>query len=72
VPLPAALSIPLASASGTLLPRRDLILVRRDLNAAGNAELARLYDDGTIGQATRQRLRHSLDLEAARLSDDQR
>ena len=171
VPLAAALSIPLASASGTLLPRRDLILViatavvvislivqgltleplvrlagiarpdsaahkqtvgrrrlaeaalarpnelaadqcaaddvidraraglqariehararidgsrapepdgltdrelRRDLNAVENAELARLYDDGTIGQATRQRLQHSLDLEAARLCDDQR
>ena len=45
--------------------------LRRDLNAAENAELARLYDDGTIGQATRQLLQRSLDLEAARLSDDQ-
>jgi Na+/H+ antiporter len=45
--------------------------LRRDLNAAENAELARLYDNGTIGQATRQQLQHSLDLDAARLSDDQ-
>jgi CPA1 family monovalent cation:H+ antiporter len=47
---------------------RDL---RRALNAAENAELARLYDDGTIGQPTRQRLQRGLDLEAARLGDDQ-
>ena len=47
---------------------RDL---RRALNAAENAELARLYDDGTISQPTRQRLQRGLDLEAARLSDDQ-
>jgi len=46
--------------------------LRRDLNAAENAELARLYDDGTISQATRQRLQRGLDLEAARLSDEQR
>jgi monovalent cation/hydrogen antiporter len=44
--------------------------VRRDLNAAENAELARLYDTGTISQATRQQLQHGLDLEAARLSDE--
>jgi len=43
--------------------------LRRDLNAAENAELARLYDDGTINQATRQQLQHNLDLEAARLSE---
>jgi len=43
--------------------------LRRDLNAAENAELARLYDDGTISQATRQQLQRSLDLEAARLSE---
>jgi CPA1 family monovalent cation:H+ antiporter len=47
---------------------RDL---RRALNAAENAELARLYDDGTIGQPTRQRLQRGLDLEATRLGDDQ-
>jgi hypothetical protein len=34
-----------------------------------NAELARLYDNGTINQATRQQLQRSLDLEAARLSE---
>jgi Na+/H+ antiporter len=45
--------------------------LRRALNAAEHAELARLYDDGTISQPTRQRLQRSLDLEAARLSDDQ-
>jgi monovalent cation/hydrogen antiporter len=45
--------------------------LRRDLNAAENAELARLYDDGTISQATRQQLQRGLDLEAARLSDEQ-
>jgi monovalent cation/hydrogen antiporter len=45
--------------------------LRRDLNAAENAELARLYDNGTISQATRQQLQRGLDLEAARLSDDQ-
>jgi NhaP-type Na+/H+ or K+/H+ antiporter len=51
------------------LTDRDL---RRELNAAENAELARLYDDGTISQGTRQRLQRSLDLEAARFGDDQR
>ena len=45
--------------------------LRRVLNAAEHAELARLYDDGTITQATRQQLQRSLDLEATRLSDDQ-
>jgi hypothetical protein len=44
--------------------------VRRDLVAAENAELARLYDNGTITQATRQQLQHALDLETARLSDE--
>jgi NhaP-type Na+/H+ or K+/H+ antiporter len=46
---------------------RDL---RRALNAAENAELARLYDDGTISQPTRLRLQRGLDLEATRLSDE--
>jgi Na+/H+ antiporter len=50
------------------LTDRDL---RRTLNAAEHAELARLYDDGTISQPTRQRLQRGLDLEAARLGDDQ-
>jgi len=49
------------------LTDRDL---RRAINAAEHAELARLYDDGTITAATRQRLQRSLDLEATRLSDD--
>ena len=49
------------------LTDRDL---RRALNAAEHAELARLYDDGTISQPTRLRLQHGLDLEAARLSDE--
>ena len=43
--------------------------LRRDLNAAENTELARLYDNGTISQATRQQLQRSLDLEATRLSE---
>ena len=43
--------------------------LRRDLNAAEHAELARLYDDGTISQAARQQLQRGLDLEAARLSE---
>jgi hypothetical protein len=64
-----------ARADGTQAPEpggltdRDL---RRDLNAAEAAELARLYDNGTISQATRRRLQHGQDLDAARLSDDQR
>jgi hypothetical protein len=41
--------------------------LRRDLNA----ELARLYDNGTISQATRQQLQRGLDLEATRLSREQ-
>ena len=45
--------------------------LRRALNAAEHAELARLYDNGTISQPTRQHLQRSLDLEATRLSDDQ-
>ncbi len=44
--------------------------LRRALNAAEHAELARLYDDATISQATRQSLQRGLDLEATRLSDD--
>jgi CPA1 family monovalent cation:H+ antiporter len=44
--------------------------LRRALNAAEHAELARLYEDATISQATRQSLQRNLDLEATRLSDD--
>ena len=43
--------------------------LRRELNATEHAELARLYDNGTISQATRQQLQRGLDLEAARLSE---
>jgi selenocysteine lyase/cysteine desulfurase len=49
------------------LTDRDL---RRALNAAEHAELARLYDDGTISQPTRLQLQRGLDLEATRLSDE--
>jgi CPA1 family monovalent cation:H+ antiporter len=51
------------------LTEREL---RRDLISAENTELVRLYDEGTISAATRQRLQRGLDLEATRLSDDQR
>ena len=50
------------------LTEREL---RRDLIGTENNELTRLYEDGTISAATRQRLQHSLDLEATRLTDDQ-
>ena len=46
--------------------------IRRELIAAENAELARLFADGTITAVTRQRLQHSLDLEVARLAEGQR
>ncbi|HUZ56187.1 MAG TPA: Na+/H+ antiporter [Streptosporangiaceae bacterium] len=45
--------------------------LRRDLIAAENTELARLFDSGTISDGTRQLLQHNLDLEATRLTDDQ-
>jgi monovalent cation/hydrogen antiporter len=47
------------------LTERD---VRRDVIAAENAELGRLYADGTISAATRHKLQHTLDLELARYS----
>ena len=50
------------------LPEREL---RADLIAAENAELARLYEDGTISAATRRRLQQSLDLEVTRLAERQ-
>ena len=50
------------------LTEREL---RRDLIGTENNELTRLYEDGTISAATRQRLQRSLDLEATRLTDDQ-
>lgn len=46
--------------------------VRRDVIAAENAELSRLYADGVISAATRRRLQHLLDLELARFSDEPR
>jgi NhaP-type Na+/H+ or K+/H+ antiporter len=61
-----------ARVDGTRAPEPDGLTdreLRRDLNAAEHAELARLYDNGTISQATRQRLQRGLDLEAARLSE---
>jgi CPA1 family monovalent cation:H+ antiporter len=64
-----------ARIGGTRAPEPDGLTdreLRRDLNAAENAELARLYDNGTISQATRQQLQRSLDLEATRLSHEQR
>jgi CPA1 family monovalent cation:H+ antiporter len=50
------------------LTEREL---RRDLIAAENTELTRLYESGTISAAARQRLQRGLDLEATRLSDEQ-
>jgi len=61
-----------ARIDGSRAPEPDGLTdreLRRDLNATEHAELARLYDDGTISQATRQQLQHGLDLEAARLSE---
>ncbi len=70
--LQARLGYTRARIDGTRAPEPDGLTdrdLRRDLNAAENAELARLYDDGTISQATRQRLQRGLDLEATRLSE---
>ena len=63
-----------ARIDGSRAPEPDGLTdrqLRRDLNAAENAELARLYDNGTISQATRQQLQRGLDLEATRLSHEQ-
>jgi NhaP-type Na+/H+ or K+/H+ antiporter len=46
--------------------------IRRELIAAENAELARLFADGTISAATRQRLQRGLDLEITRLAERER
>jgi monovalent cation/hydrogen antiporter len=51
------------------VPEREL---RADLVAAENAELSRLFEDGSISAATRQRLQRGLDLELARLTEGQR
>ncbi len=49
-------------ATGPVLRR-----LRRDLIAVEAAELTRLYEDGTIGAATRRRLQRRLDLEETSL-----
>jgi len=46
--------------------------LRGELIAAENAELSRLFDTGTIGAETKQRLQRSLDLELTRLTEGQR
>jgi Na+/H+ antiporter len=51
------------------LTERELL---GDLIAAQNAELSRLFEDGTISAAARRRLQRSLDLEVARLTEGQR
>ena len=64
-----------ARIDGTEAPEPDGLTereLRRDLITAENTELTRLYQDGTISAATRQRLQRGLDLEATRLSDEQR
>jgi CPA1 family monovalent cation:H+ antiporter len=43
--------------------------LRRELLDVDNAELSRLYHDGTISDSTRQRIQRSLDLEHARLGE---
>lgn len=61
-----------ARMDGDEPPEPDLMTereVRRDLIDAEHAELARLYDDGTISEPVRRQLQRGLDLEAARLSD---
>jgi CPA1 family monovalent cation:H+ antiporter len=50
------------------LTEREL---RADLIAAENAELNRLFEDGTISAATRRQFQQSLDLELARLARGQ-
>jgi monovalent cation/hydrogen antiporter len=62
-----------ADIDGRRVPEPDGLTdqdLSRDLNAAENAELARLYESGTISQATRLQLQRGLDLEATRLSDE--
>jgi len=61
-------SAPQVPGTGGLTERE----LRRDLIAAENDELARLYAEGTINEATRRRLQHGLDLDTVRLSDEQR
>ena len=44
--------------------------LRRDIVTVQSNELARMYTDGEISEATRRRLQRQLDLEDARFSDD--
>ena len=63
-----------AGMDGTEAPEPDGLTepeLRRDLIAAESTELGRLYDSGTISDATRQLPQHNLDLETTRLTDDQ-
>ena len=55
-----------ADATPPALTERQL---RRELIAAEHAELSRLFQGGTISEATRNRLQRDLDLETARLGD---
>ena len=57
---------PGTDAARTALTELEL---RADLVTAEAAELARLYQAGTISAATRQRLQRNLDLETARLTE---
>jgi NhaP-type Na+/H+ and K+/H+ antiporter len=59
---------PSPDTAGTARTEREL---RGDLINAETAELARLYDDGSITAATRRRLQRNLDLETARLEGHQ-
>jgi monovalent cation/hydrogen antiporter len=58
-----------ADAAPVALTERQ---ARREIISAEHAELSRLYQSGTIGEPTRSQLQRELDLEAARLGDDQR
>ena len=58
-----------ADAAPAALTERQ---VRRELIAAEQAELSRLYRGGSISEPVRGRLQRALDLEAARLTDGQR
>jgi CPA1 family monovalent cation:H+ antiporter len=57
-----------ADAARTALTEQQM---RRELIAAEQAELSRLYQSGTISESTRSLLQRALDLETARLSDGQ-
>jgi monovalent cation/hydrogen antiporter len=51
-----------------VLSEREL---QSELIAAENAELSRLFEAGTIGASTRQRLQRNLDLQTTRLTEGQ-